>query len=122
MPEKNISNVIFILYCIAAVSGGVGGCAVAAHQLIGGKQSIRLSFFLAYAIIGAAFGLLTAAYGAFLVDDHITDIIGPSLIAGAAASIFLSGMNVTARFILKRLGMEIVVTVRRDKEERRKDD
>lgn len=119
MPERVHENLIFILYVLAAVSGGLGGCSIAAHHMISGKKAMRFAFFFAYAVIGVAFGLLTAAYGAFLVEDHPADIIGPSIVAGAVGALALSSMNLTARFILKQLGIEVVVTMRRGAEDRR---
>ena len=116
MQDRIHEHAIFILYCLAAVSGGLGGCTVAAHQLLQGKRSMRASFFFAYLIIGVAFGIVTAACGLFAGGENYTDIVAPALIAGAAGSLILGTMNMGARVILKYLGVEVVVTVRREGE------
>lgn len=122
--QKFEGAMVLIFYALAAISGGLGGCAVTASQFVRAdgtdKAQMRASWLLAYAIIGAVFGLLFAAYGAvFLNIHHYTEIIGPALIAGIVGSGSLSAVNVTARFVLKHLGIEVVVTVRKNKEERR---
>lgn len=112
MTERAADFVVALIYSLAVVSGGLGGCTVAAHHIIKGK-SIRLSFFFGYAIIGAVFGLLTASYGSFLSSQNWHEIIGPSILAGAGGAIALSATNLSARFILKKLGVEVVVTVKK---------
>lgn len=117
MPEKN-EFVIYLLFAAAAISGGLGGCAVASHQLLSGKK-MRFSYFLAYAMIGVVFGLLFAAYGWVVADSHPSQIIGPAIVAGAIGAGMLSGMNIGARFLLKHFGIEVQVTMRKAQEERR---
>lgn len=122
--ERLEGTAIIVLYALAAISGGLGGCAVTAQQFLsqggGGKVQMRISWLLAYAIIGILFGLLFAAYGLTIITlKHPTDIIGPACLSGFAGAALLGGANMTARFILKRLGVEVVVTVRRENEDRR---
>jgi len=124
MLEQAKDGTVIILYALAAISGGLGGCAVTAHHFLkdgsAGKVQMRASWLVAYAIVGSVFGLLFAIYGAYFIDiERVSDIIGPSLIAGIVGSASLGGVNVGARFILKHLGVEVVVTVRRGDEERR---
>lgn len=107
---------ILVLYAIAAVSGGLGGATVAAHHLLIGKRQARSAYFAAYAVIGATFGLLVAAYGAFVLSpENYTDVIGPSVAAGAVGALVLSGANFTVGFILRRLGIEVEVNLRRQR-------
>ena len=121
MPEK-YTNTVYVLFALAAISGGLGGCAVAGHRLITGKK-MRFSFFAAYAIVGAAFGLLFAAYGfAISAETHPVEIIGPSIMAGVVGAAALGSMNWTARIVLKHLGIEVQVTMRKTDEDRRKGD
>ena len=117
MPER-YTNAIYLLYALAAISGGLGGCTIAGQRLLTGKP-MRFSFFIAYAVVGATFGLLFAAYGLILVDDHPSKIIAPSILAGMAGSMLLGSVNWTARIILKHLGIEIQVTMRKYEEDRR---
>lgn len=119
MPER-YTNAIYLLYALAAISGGLGGCAIAGQRLLAGNQ-MRFSFFLAYALIGATFGLLFAAYGLTITDQHPSHIIGPSILAGMFGALTLGSVNWTARVILKHLGVEIQVTMRKHDEDRRTD-
>ena len=82
---------------------------------------MRASFFLAYALIGILFGVLALAYGSVFGTDttSIDDVIRTSAIAGSAGALVLAGSNLSARLILKRLGIEIEVTVRKKDEDRR---
>lgn len=117
IPEKT-SYAVYVLFALAAISGGLGGCTIASHKILTGN-SMRVSYLMAYSIIGAAFGVIFASYGWILSDAHPSEIIGPSLLAGMVGSAALGGMNWTARFILKHLGVEIQVTMRKPDEERR---
>lgn len=119
MPER-YTSAVYLLFALAAISGGLGGCTIAGQRLLTG-QKMRFSFFAAYGIVGAAFGVLFAAYGWVVGDSHPTDIIGPALIAGMSGALTLGSMNWTARIILKHLGIEIQVTMRKSIEERRRE-
>lgn len=119
MLEKMQEKATIFFYCVAAVSGGLGGCCVAAQHMLRDAHPIRFAFVFAYGIIGVFFGVLFAAYGAFIVGELLTDVIAPAMLAGAAGALSLGTVNGTARFILKRLGVEVIVTVRRNKKDRR---
>lgn len=121
MLERIEASSTLILLLLAAISGGLGGCAVTAHQFLsqgqGGRVQMRASWLFAYAIIGAVFGLLFAVYGTLFVEvQEYTDVVGPSLIAGIIGAATLGGVNVTTRLMLKKLGVEVVVTIKRDGE------
>lgn len=119
MLDKQIEWLTLALYALAAVSGGLGGCAVAGHHILRGR-SMRASYALAYGIVGMVFGVLMLAYGSVFGADaaSLDRLIGQSVLAGAAGSIALASTNLSARWVLKRLGIEVIVTVRRsdDKE------
>lgn len=118
MPERLTEYVALISYAVAAISGGLGGCGVAAHQVLHGGR-LRITYLVAYGIIGCMFGVLALAYGVFLGvgGQSIDSIIGSSIIAGAVGSVVLASTNISARWILKRLGIEVQVTVtRKDKD------
>ncbi len=114
MPDRIINQFITVMYALAAISGGLGGCAVAGQYVLRGGTA-RLSYMLAYIIIGVMFGVLVLAYGAtFGVESSSIDqVIGNSIIAGAAGSLSLASSNISARWVLKRLGIEVQVTVKR---------
>jgi hypothetical protein len=122
MPDRSFDLFSLVMYALAAISGGIGGCAIAGHHVLRG-QPMRLSYILAYAIVGSTFGILMLSYGALfgLAATSLDSLIGHSLLAGAAGSLVLASTNLTARMVLKRLGMEVLVTVRRADEERRTD-
>lgn len=115
MPDKYSSS-IYLLFALAAISGGLGGCSIASHRLITGRK-MRLSFFLAYGIVGAAFGILFCAFGWVVSDSHPSQIIGPSLASGMVGALCLGSVNWTARIILKHFGVEVVVTMKKTEKE-----
>lgn len=113
MMEKPIDWLALVMYALAAISGGLGGCAIAGHHVLRGR-SMRVSYLLAYGIVGMAFGVLTLAFGAaFMGEAETLDrLIGQSVIAGAVGSLVLASTNLSARWVLKRFGIEVVVTVK----------
>ena len=114
MPEKIVEHVTLFMYALAAISGGLGGFAIASHSLIRGNPT-RASYFLAYGVLGVAFGVLALAYGHFfgMNSGSIDRVVGNSVIAGAVGSVVLASTNISARWILKRFGIEVQVTVKR---------
>jgi len=114
MPERIIEHITVLMYALAAISGGLGGCAVAAHDVLRGGRP-RLSFIFAYAIVGSVFGVLALAYGSwFGVETKTTDhLIGNSVLVGAFGSAVLASTNISARWVLKRLGIEVEVNIKR---------
>lgn len=122
MIDKSLDWLALIMYALAAVSGGLGGCAIAGHHVLRG-HSMRISYLLAYGIVGATFGVLILAYGAMFGVNNTSmhSMIGNAVLAGAAGSFALASTNISARWILKRLGIEVLVTVRRAQEERREE-
>lgn len=121
MPEKMISEFSeLVLYSIAAVSGALGGCAAASNHIMQGN-ALRISFVLAYAITGASMGVLTIAYAnIFFGTTDLSQVIGHSLLAGLAGSTLMAGGHVSARWVLKRFGIEVSITARKTSEDRRK--
>lgn len=112
---------VVLLFALAAISGGLGGCAVSAQQFLSeggaGKTQMRCSWVIAYGLIGVMFGLLFAAFGWVTVESHDPfDVIGPSVICGFVGASALGGVNTTARFLLSRLGIEVEVNVKRKDE------
>ena len=112
-----------ILYVLAAVSGGIGGCGIASSQFLQsqGVISLRVAYLSAYAIIGGIGGILFTAY--VMAFDrsvhHLSDVIPGAIIAGMVFSLSLAGTNGVAKIILRRLGIQIELTVRKDDEDRR---
>ena len=111
-----------IVYAVAAISGALGGCSAAAHRFIS-EGALRVSFILAYAVMGMVMGVLVVAYGslAFGPINSLEEVIGHAMLAGLTGSTMLAGGHVTARWALKQFGIEVVVTARKRGEDRRDD-
>lgn len=110
-----------VLYVIAAISGGLGGSMVAGHAVLRGR-SISLMIGCAYLVIGAVFGVLSLAFASALGIEvvDVDALVGNAVVAGAAASVTLASTNLSVRWVLKRLGVEVEMTVRRRNEDRRR--
>ncbi len=117
MPEKSVGNLLAFLYVVAAVSGAAGGCMVAAHHVLRGRNVTRL-FIAAYGFVGLVFGLtgvmVVAAFTSIELTLERAFLIG--LIFGVVGSTTLAGANLSARIIMRRLGIEVDVSVHRIKE------
>lgn len=113
MPEKCLDHITIIALAVAAISGALGGCAVAGHHMLRGRR-ITAAYFFAYIIIGVVFGVLALIYGSVfgLSATSMEQLVGNSMIAGAAGTIALASTNLTARLILQRLGVEVQLTVK----------
>lgn len=112
MPDKMIDFSLFALVLISMIAGGMGGAAVAGHHVLRGR-ALSFAYVLAYLVVGAVIGLIAALVGIVYAGmgqgEHVLMI---SLIAGAAGSMLLAAGNLSLRFILHRLGVEVVVNVR----------
>lgn len=126
MIEKDISSsaVVMILYVIAAVSGGLGGCAAGCYYLTHDKRP-RLAFAVSYALLGVVFGVITfaviSAYH-FPELDSVHKAILFSIIGGLAGAVMLASANLTVLLLFRKLGIEIQITMRKSGEDRRDDD
>lgn len=121
MPPRLSDYGLTFLYALAAISGLAGGCMVAAHRVLNGRK-MTLPFLAAYGFAGLVFGL-TGTIVLVLVTGWTPDaersiLIG--LVFGAAGAISLAGMHLSARFILRRFGIEVDVEIKRIGEEPKK--
>lgn len=114
MPDKVIEHFSLLMYALAAISGGLGGCTAFGVNTLQGSTP-RLSYVMAYIFIGITFGLLVFIYGNMFGVPVTTmgDVIGASIIAGACSSLSLASTNFSARWVLKKLGIEIEVKVKK---------
>ncbi len=112
MPDKQISNLLVFLYVIAAISGAAGGCLVAAHHVLRGRNVTAL-FVAAYGFVGLVFGLsgviVVVLFTPIELTIERTILLG--LIFGAVGSTTLAGANLSARIIMRRLGIEVDVSI-----------
>lgn len=121
MPEsKSVYEFsILVLYAIAAISGGLGGCAVTAHQFVQadglGRVQMRLSWLMAYGILGTVFGVLYCAWVLSSATDVliVQDVVAPALVVGFVGSMSLGAANTAARITLKKLGIEVEINLRK---------
>lgn len=120
---ETLSSMATLLVVIAAIAGAFGGCAAAAHHVLAarGPKQQRLIFFGSYALIGGAMGVaVTTSTSIFGINFiNFEQFVLASLAAGFMGSLALAGTNVTMKFLLKRLGIEVTLTLRKDKENRR---
>ncbi len=114
MPDKHISNFLAFLYVLAAISGAAGGCLVAAHHVLRGRNVTAL-FVMAYGFVGLIFGLSGVIVITTFTSAELTVQSGflIGLILGAVGSSSLAGANLSARVIMRRLGIEVDVEIRR---------
>lgn len=108
-----IDPALAILYAIAAISGAAGGCTVAAHRVLRGR-SVTGAFVAAYTFVGFVFGL-TGTIGLAMfagVGLSLERVILIGLGFGVIGALSLASMHLSARFIFRRFGMEVDVTVR----------
>jgi hypothetical protein len=103
----------------AIVTGAIGGC-VASLQHSRSRPETVAAFAAAYAMTGAFGGLIAlAATMVFLPGwvqgwHHLFLLTGAAGIMTAAA---LAAGNISMRFILAKLGLEVIVNVRRSTNE-----
>lgn len=104
-----------LLIALAAVSGGLGGAAIAGRVVIQGRP-LTAAYAASYAIIGMAFGILAAVYGAAVGlhggSSAAGSVIGAGVIAGMLGAAGMAGANFSIRWILARLGLEVEIQVR----------
>lgn len=103
-------------FAVAVVSGAIGGCVAFVHTARKTPEVVA-AFFVGYVICGIFGGVMaTAAAMAFApaLVDSLPELILFSGLAGLITSISLTGTNLVMRFILKRLGVEVVIGIHRD--------
>ena len=103
-----------LVYAVAAVSGASGGCTVAAHHILRGRPMAAM-ILCAYAFVGGVFGVAVIAAVYLYTDISFTveRLILTALGFGFFGSIALAGANLSARFLFRRLGIEVDVSVKR---------
>ena len=104
-------------FIAAIVIGAVGGCTALTVHAVHGKREIVMAHIIAYGMVGA-FGA-AIAFAALLVFsplliDGWAKLLLLSCVSGLVAPISLLGTNVTMRFILRKIGLEVVVAIKRN--------
>jgi hypothetical protein len=105
-------------FAIALVLGALGGCGVAMHHAVKYKRGEWLfSVVLAYAIVGACGSVLGVALlfiSAPAWIDTLSELVLVGLICGVCSAGGLLSANLIMRVVLKQLGIDVQITVRRD--------
>lgn len=115
---------ILVVYALAAISGGLGGCAAWAWHTSRFNQKRRFVYLVAYIIIGMVFGTTSAALA--MIYSWVTtldQLIFYSTMFGAVGAVTIFAINWGAGLILRWRGVELRLTFRdKDQNERRKSD
>lgn len=111
--EKFFEDSLAFLLALAAVFGGSGGCAVAAHKVLRGR-SVSGVLLLAYAFVGIVFAVAGVISLRLFMGWQPTyeSAILVCLMFGAGGASALAGANLSVRLILKRFNLEAEFTVR----------
>lgn len=104
---------ILLWYCLAMVTGAIGGCSAAAITSVVSRQKLLLGLFIAYLWIGAFAGVIALTGCWYFGVSTTNEVLRNVLIVSTAAPLFLAAHNGTARFVLKRFGIEVVVQFRK---------
>jgi predicted membrane-bound spermidine synthase len=117
-----ISNTILILYAIAAIAGGLGGCAAGCYYLTHDKRP-QWAFVVAYMVLGVVFGVLTfALLSAYHFEPNLHRLVLYAAAGGLGGALALASANFTVRLLFRKLGLEIQFTMRKGKRNRRSED
>lgn len=111
-----------IPFFAAVITGALGGCAACiAHART--RREVVAAYSFSYCMTGAFGGLMTVAVSAIMRPELIADwstLLLISGISGAITSLALAAGNFSMGFVLKKLGLEVVINVKRIDEENRK--
>lgn len=112
---------ILFWYAVAAVSGGIGGCSAAAAAFLVSQKEARVAFSAAYLVLGAISAMLVFGFGAIFQFSYTSlhELIAYSLLFGASVPVTIFSQNFVAKMVLRKLGIELQVTVRKAHEDRR---
>lgn len=116
MDDKDFEFWLVILYAIAAISGGMGGCASALYHLKNKNNDhvATKAFMIAYIILGLVFGILTITL-LILADRGPADVhqlILFSFGGGVVGSVGLLSTNWTIRAVLRHFGIDVQLTIK----------
>ena len=114
-------HIVLASYIIATLSGMSGAITVAAFQYVRGDHVAqwRAAIIAAYAVVGAAIGILTLASSAvFELPWHgsIYHLVFASFLSGVVGSAALLATNMGLMLIMKRMGVEVQVILRKPKD------
>ena len=101
----------------AVTTGAIGGC-VACLQHARTKRETMAAYAVSYAVTGAYGGVMALAAFMIFLPDVVSgwpQVLAITGIAGLIVSAAMAAGNLSARFSLPKLNMEVAVDVRRIK-------
>ena len=104
-----------IPFVLAIVTGAISGYAVS-FSYARRSPEVLTALLLGYAVCGVFGALMALACAWVFVPGLISSVAQLVLLSGVAGlitSLTLAGSNLTMRFLLKKLGVEVVVDLRR---------
>lgn len=112
MPDKSPDILTIIMFCLAILSGAVGGCG-AASMLGLRRQQLLLAQFAAYAVLGMVVGGLSYSFGHHIGHPGDTlSVLGWALAVGIGVPLVLAAHNFGVRWIFRLFGVEVEWTFR----------
>jgi len=99
----------------AVVNGAVGGC-IACLQHARTRRETVLAYAAAYAMTGAFGALMTMAGASIFMPNIVTGWASLFIVSGLSGVIVSSALaagNLSMRFILAKLGFEIVIDIKK---------
>lgn len=112
MTDNNITVTTLIIYIVSALSGCLGGVATASIYSLRGRP-ITAILIISYGILGIVLGVSSAAYISIFsdIDFSIDQIIMLSIITGLCGTATIAGTNLSFKWILRQMGLEIELKV-----------
>lgn len=113
---------VLVWYALAAVCGALGGCA-ASLVPVGDSKHRSLPFVVAYAVLGCSSSVVALALAetnGLNLYYSTADVLLYSVIAGSLVPVIVFSHNLISTVVLKYLGIEVTITMRRGGQERRK--
>lgn len=109
-------------YALAAVSGALGGCMASSISPFV-RRSRSAPFLFAYGVLGCSSSVVALALAeSYGLDLYYStgDVILYSIVAGSLVPVIVFSHNLFSTIVLKYLGVEVTITMRRGEQERRK--
>ncbi len=124
MPESNLDKIknVAELWALLVVvlSGAIGGCSAAFSNMSNKKKLITFLSVMGYTVVGIFGALIAFSITSSLSEnfyDELKSIMLISLLTGFSTALGLVGTNLGFRIILKKLGIELQINVKRNKKE-----
>lgn len=117
-PEKDVGWFLLFLYALAAITGGLGGCAVWARHV--GVAKRASAFVLAYTVVGVVVSVVTISI-LLLMSSNFTVVhaVLYGIMAGVGGAFGVFGVNWGAGVAFRYRNFEARFTLRRPEEDRR---